>query len=1048
MPGPLTYVAVALLARDRLGQIRDALAAKKANGTAREIELQVLYLAQRAHAMMSATQPRIDPPLRLYGPPLTDGVSRFVMLGAVGPDLPRYAAMYAPGQQWLSDTLHKGNPDEHRERVLARSTDFVFTFWRKVEPLIDADISDPDDRIAARDKVRAYLLGHLSHVATDVLSHPWYDDVTAHLGDANRARLTRADVAGAVERAVADRFFNRGPDSSTRGCDWARWWPTTGDVPGAFYGAFDATVREVYGGEGRPAGLKAFEDTFRAHDPPAPSLSPRLIRDGVTTFRVVAETGHGWDLWDWLGVTAPTFLFAFAAYPLANVLTRAGDFETPLTGTPEEIEEKEKIRTYELVTFPFVATALTPLVTMIWVTASSFGVGREIITGWIAAGIQLLAAVGFFATLGGAGEARWALFFVIPVVAQVAHMLYVIIHGGRDNRHWQLALGTILHLALALVFMLFYRTLLHPGIAELKKPESERDAGEFVGWMFLWFGIVLVLWIVHALFWRYLFGASQPSDAVNAFAGRPHHLRLYDDHALGRDPLGPSATLDRLLYPSGTRPLLKLWWGGPENQALSVRSDRDRLTFSFDGAGAGPKQTVHLPLASTTLREFAEVLHRTVRDKAGNPTQLLNVEVAFPEDPEMELPPGLAFSDWGDHRDLETDHDTDAAAFRPVPRAQADALALTHAPRELLATRFGRQGPVSEERRAADEGSVAGSTITRDPANPRRIVASAGSFLTRLFRPGDVIERLPAPGVARVVVAVESDTALVVSTPFVPALPAAPAAGVAYRRQGDNRSLDRTIAGWTVAEGPGAFDLTGGGGARFGSLFRPGDTIRVTPPAPAQPQERRIVTVVSDTVITLETGLNPPLGAGVAVPFARVGEELAEGFPYLADEDDNLFSGDTVMGHAADLATLLCLGATSRLLPAEKLVAGPTGVGTPHPLRKVYQVFRNWNLDRRRENEWRMLVGGGAVSEKRGDPAADDPAAPVEAGWSSLVGTAGERVANDLGWTNLLRGWVDMARRPGADATADVAFRPGSPTNLELSRGLAFLLDMRDPGPP
>src|SRR5688500_10476621 len=148
---------------------------------------------------MSAPQPRIEPPLRLYGPPLTDGVSRFVMLGAVGPDLPRYAAMYAPGQEWLWDTLHKGNPDEHRERVLARSTDFVFTFWRKVEPLIDADTSRVSERTEAREKVRAYLLGHLCHVAADVLSHPWYDDVAAHPGDAGRARLRRADVAGAVE---------------------------------------------------------------------------------------------------------------------------------------------------------------------------------------------------------------------------------------------------------------------------------------------------------------------------------------------------------------------------------------------------------------------------------------------------------------------------------------------------------------------------------------------------------------------------------------------------------------------------------------------------------------------------------------------------------------------------------------------------------------------------------------------------------------------------------------------------------------------------------
>src|SRR3990172_2101563 len=101
MPGPVTYAAITLLARDRLGQIRRALAAKKAAGTAKELELHVLHLATEAERMMSASQPVIAPPVRLYGPPLTDQVSRFTLLGAVGPDLPRYAAYFAPGKDWL-----------------------------------------------------------------------------------------------------------------------------------------------------------------------------------------------------------------------------------------------------------------------------------------------------------------------------------------------------------------------------------------------------------------------------------------------------------------------------------------------------------------------------------------------------------------------------------------------------------------------------------------------------------------------------------------------------------------------------------------------------------------------------------------------------------------------------------------------------------------------------------------------------------------------------------------------------------------------------------
>src|SRR6266705_1318001 len=108
MPGPLTYAAITLLARDRLQQIKRALAAKNASGNAKALELHVLHLATQAEWMMSASQPVIEPPVRLYGPPLTDQVSRFTLLGAIGPDLPRYAAYYVPGKDWLFHTLHKG----------------------------------------------------------------------------------------------------------------------------------------------------------------------------------------------------------------------------------------------------------------------------------------------------------------------------------------------------------------------------------------------------------------------------------------------------------------------------------------------------------------------------------------------------------------------------------------------------------------------------------------------------------------------------------------------------------------------------------------------------------------------------------------------------------------------------------------------------------------------------------------------------------------------------------------------------------------------------
>jgi hypothetical protein len=122
-------------------------------------------------------------------------------------------------------------------------------------------------------------------------------------------------------------------------------------------------------------------------------------------------------------------------------------------------------------------------------------------------------------------------------------------------------------------------------------------------------------------------------------------------------------------------------------------------------------------------------------------------------------------------------------------------------------------------------------------------------------------------------------------------------------------------------------------------------------------------------------------------------------------------------------------------------------VGTTNDLEPVFQVFRNWNLDRRRINEWKMLVAGGGLSEKRGNPSGVDAALPPLPGGWTMFADRGEDTANRQGWVGLLRSWVDMARRPETDTKADVAFKPGDPSNLDLSRALAFLLDARDPVP-
>jgi hypothetical protein len=162
----------------------------------------------------------------------------------------------------------------------------------------------------------------------------------------------------------------------------------------------------------------------------------------------------------------------------------------------------------------------------------------------------------------------------------------------------------------------------------------------------------------------------------------------------------------------------------------------------------------------------------------------------------------------------------------------------------------------------------------------------------------------------------------------------------------------------------------------------------------------------------------------------------------------------SAFGMAADLASLLCVGAARHLrtgLQGQDTATPPAAV----PLTPAFRVFRQWNLDERRVNEWRMVVHGGAASERYqpvGSPAgtlADEgvrPQAPA-----SPIAT-GETLANAMGWVPMWRAWTRMAADPLSDATAASAERHTPvvnsaagrtpPTNQELTDAMRFLLDL------
>lgn len=306
------------------------------------------------------------------------------------------------------------------------------------------------------------------------------------------------------------------------------------------------------------------------------------------------------------------------------------------------------------------------------------------------------------------------------------------------------------------------------------------------------------------------------------------------------------------------------------------------------------------------------------------------------------------------------------------------------------------------------------------------VVGDAATRFLDTFRVGDVIETRPAAGSqARVVSAVIDDQHLDVSVPFGPV-----AANSAYRRNARNREQDLLGAG-TLCSDANVFRRVRGIGSRFEQMFMPGDLIQARPGGANPPETRMVVAVLSAISLEIDlpfTAAVPrfanPAPAGAAA-YARVGSLATRGYDLLPPDPTLVFNGQSVLDRAADVATLLCLGVTSHLVPDAELAAQ---AGQADPTRnhaaigKAQKVLRDWNLNHRRVNEWRMLVEGRAYTEPDTHP-----------------------VANQLGWAPLLTRWLDMAHRPDVSSHAPSAFRPGDPSNLALSQALAYLLELPTP---
>lgn len=1134
MPGPITYAAVALLARDRLARIQARLTTKtRRRPPGADLERQLAYLARKASDHMTRAQPGVAPPLRLYGPPTGDQVSKFLFMGAVGPEFTAFAAPFAPLQRWLRDTLHKGTPDAHFEQALSYSTDFAIEFWRRVGPAIQRELPTPAQRDEALAQMQAYLLGHACHIATDVVCTPYVDALVTRLGTPDRPALGRNQVISAIEAEVLARMFN--PSAPPTGHEVDGWWPEPALVPAPFFTAFREALEAVYGAGANREGGAPYEALRAQHAPPA--LSRELLEDGYRNFRQALGMGQSWSGGQWLLYAVWMFLPAIVALPLAAALP-AGQHafsDHPPVGLDSDAA------LFEAINLPFATGALVPLAYTFGLTLSPLGAEGPVIFGWVSAAAQVIGAVVYFATLGSGGVPKWLLLFALPLAIELAFIVYALTQVNADNpRRWLLVLAGLTHLGLGAVFALLYAAVGH------KVPQA-LNAGDGTGFavgLLLWTLLVGGLCAGTVLLMRYVAApvparpdatplpsglVALPGGATSAQLLQRSTVALTDETLMRfAGPLDDSSSPAARYFPSDRRPLLKLWWTGGGNPTVLAR--HDRLEFHFGAT----TRTVFAPAAPARLDELAAQLQAQVTDGGGQAA--LHAQLFFKDLASHELlllPAGLAFGDGGDDQSTELLHDQNAPTARPLGSSEDTAFVLHSAPRRAMDVPMARDGPLTGAQARAPS-LRAGGTFSSDPAPGDQVLKVAGADapdLRAFFRVGDFIEApfgdplaprrritsvdsasqvtlaapfpaalaaatcgrvaaLAAPPAAapatisaaagatavqvagaarlqeflrpgdqieapfgsdgaprRTVVSVDSDTQITVATPF----PGALAAGTAFGRISRPTDFETPPATWQVQTQGSRPPALQGINTQFGALFNVGDTIRVIQStAPLVVQDRLVVAVVSDTLLHINRPLDGALGPQPAssppppaAAFQRLAREEQGLHPFLGSLDDTEQTGGALLNEAADMATLLCLGITSHLLPdAERDAAA---VGSQTSLNRSYQVFRNWNLDRRRVNEWRMLVQGGAVSEKAGLPAGPDFAlGALPAGFQSSA-PEGEPVATRLGWLPLLRQWLDMAARGANDVAADTAARAGGPTNRELSRGLAFLLDQRPP---
>jgi hypothetical protein len=593
----------------------------------------------------------------------------------MGPDIMAFSAILQPGQQWPFDTVHKGTPDADREPLMAGTSDLALEIWAQARDRLSGDQD--------REKMRAYVLGHLCHIAGDVISHPFINDIEWHDGTETREKLEHADGEGSHDAMTAQRVFMR--DGTRGGEAWGKWWPELDGVPPAFFQAYEQALENIYKARSqRPRGLGEFERKLAELDPPGLDVS--FVEDGYRFYRnAIIDIGYGFGFVKWLGMLAPLFLPAMAIPFLIYKLPRGSQlFIHPDNPADEDSDRKW----FEVLSLPLYAGAIDALFYGIFVAClTTKGVKKRSIAGIVISGLVSLATIGYAVEVherGMSKETRWPLLFVIPLVIAVTFLIIGSADAASDKGR-RSAVSFIHALPFVQLFVFLFALVF---FFQLGQFEMRRD--DPMTWILLifWTLVCGILWVVASFKVR---DAKIPEHPDTFAAQKRHAVRLFDDASHYRDRNPPAGRQDRF-FPSGRRPIMRLWWTG--TGTMAVRSDRYGLVFKLESGGTTSEQELPAPIAPMRPAEYLGFLAENVQDRDGS-TGKLQGSMTFPDDEDdYELPPGATFAAHGDTEKTQAKRREESAKFKELGRNADSDFVLYHAPKPMRAIRFVPSGPM------------------------------------------------------------------------------------------------------------------------------------------------------------------------------------------------------------------------------------------------------------------------------------------------------------------------------------------------------------------